>query len=95
VIEEAGYPTIRHSTGHQVGRETHDGGTILGPRRTPPRPAVEGTVQVGEIYAIEPTVIQDDGLPCILVEENVLITEQGAKVLSKRQLELVTIACGS
>jgi len=40
-------------------------------------------------------VIQDDGLPCILVEENVLITEQGAKVLSKRQLELVTIACGS
>ncbi|EST53853.1 hypothetical protein T458_18720 [Brevibacillus panacihumi W25] len=94
-IEAAGYPTIRHSTGHQVGRETHDGGTILGPRRTPPRPAVEGTVQVGEIYAIEPTVIQDDGLPCILVEENVLITEQGAKVLSKRQLELVTIACGS
>lgn len=95
VIEEAGYPTIRHSTGHQVGRETHDGGTTLGPRRTPPRPAVEGTVQIGEIYAIEPTVIQDDGLPCILVEENVLITENGAKVLSKRQLELVTIACGS
>jgi len=95
VIEAAGYPTIRHSTGHQVGRETHDGGTILGPRRTPPRPAVEGIVQVGEIYAIEPTVIQDDGLPCILVEENVLITEQGAKVLSKRQLELVTIACES
>ncbi|MGG4498537.1 M24 family metallopeptidase [Brevibacillus reuszeri] len=95
VIEMAGYPTIRHSTGHQVGRETHDGGTTLGPRRTPPRPAVEGIVQVGEIYAIEPTVIQDDGLPCILVEENVLITEQGARILSKRQTELVTIASES
>ncbi|WP_312117429.1 M24 family metallopeptidase [Brevibacillus reuszeri] len=95
VIEMAGYPTIRHSTGHQVGRETHDGGTTLGPRRTPPRPAVEGIVQVGEIYAIEPTVIQDDGLPCILVEENVLITDQGARILSKRQTELVTIASES
>lgn len=95
VIEAAGYPTIRHSTGHQVGRETHDGGTTLGPRRTPPRPAVEGIVQVGEIYAIEPTVIQDDGLPCILVEENVLITDQGVSILSKRQVELVTIACES
>lgn len=94
VIEEAGYPTIRHSVGHQVGRETHDGGTILGPKRIPIRPEVEGVIAAGEIYAIEPTVIQDNGLPCILVEENVLVTEQGPLILSERQTELVIIESG-
>jgi len=91
VIEEKGYPTIRHSVGHQIGRETHDGGTILGPQRTPKRPEVEGVIKHNEIYAIEPTVIQDDGLPCILVEENVIATDKGPVVLSDRQTELYLI----
>ncbi|MFA9557715.1 M24 family metallopeptidase [Evansella sp. AB-rgal1] len=91
VIEDNGYPTIRHSVGHQVGRDTHDGGTILGPKRVPKRPEVEGVLEVGEIYAIEPTVIQDDGLPCILVEENVVMTEKGAELLSVPQNELILI----
>ncbi|MFD1738940.1 M24 family metallopeptidase [Bacillus salitolerans] len=90
-IVEGGYPTIRHSVGHQIGRSTHNGGTTLGPRRTPVRPQVEGVLQAGEVYAIEPTVIQDNGLPCILVEENILVTEQGPVILSKRQTELVLI----
>jgi hypothetical protein len=54
---------------------------------------VETRVQAGELYAIEPTVIQDDGLPCMLVEENVLITETGAALLSRRQTGLVLVAC--
>jgi Xaa-Pro dipeptidase len=90
-IEAGGYPTIRHSVGHQIGRKVHDGGTRLGPRKN--KPDVEGTIKVGEVYAIEPTVIQDGGLPCMLVEENVVITVEGSKLLSKRQLELVTIPC--
>ena len=92
-VEAGGFPTIRHSVGHQIGRNCHDGGTILGPRRSYPRPDVETLVQPGELYAIEPTVIQDEGLPCMLVEENVLITEKGAQLLSKRQTELVLIPC--
>jgi len=91
VIEKAGYPTIRHSVGHQIGRATHDGGTILGPRREPPRKAVEGVIREYEVYAIEPTVIQDDGLPCMIVEENVLVTVEGAQVLSKRQQKLLLV----
>ncbi|THF84560.1 M24 family metallopeptidase [Cohnella fermenti] len=87
-IEAGGYPTIRHSVGHQVGRQCHDGGTRLGP---PSKPDSGGIVKVGEVYAIEPTVLQDDGLPCILVEENVFITEAGPELLSRRQLELITI----
>ena len=91
-IEEAGYPTIRHSVGHQVGREAHDGGVVLGPRRDPPRPAVEGTVRVGEVYAVEPTVIQDDRKPSCIVEDNVLVTDDGLEVLSRRQRELWLVA---
>jgi Xaa-Pro aminopeptidase len=91
-IEAGGYPTIRHSVGHQIGRACHDGGTRLGPLHK--KPDVEGVIKVGEVYAIEPTVIQDGGLPCMLVEENVVVTGNGAKILSKRQLELVTIPCG-
>ncbi|WP_058300723.1 M24 family metallopeptidase [Gorillibacterium timonense] len=89
-IEAGGYPTIRHSVGHQVGRQCHDGGTRLGP---PHKEDSGGIVKVGEVYAIEPTVIQDGGLPCMLVEENIVITEEGPKLLSKRQVELVTIPC--
>lgn len=89
-IEAGGYPTIRHSVGHQVGRQCHDGGTRLGP---PHKADSDGIVKVGEVYAIEPTVIQDGGLPCMLVEENVAITAEGPQLLSKRQLALVTIPC--
>lgn len=90
-MKKRDYRPIKHSVGHQVGRDTHDGGTILGPVKTPRRPEVEGVLQVGEVYAIEPTVIQDDGLPCILVEENVVLTEEGAEILSQSQKELVLI----
>lgn len=93
VVEAAGFPTIRHSVGHQVGSECHDGGTILGPRRSTPRPEVEGVLRMGEVYAIEPTVIQDDGLPSIIVEENVVLTENGCRLLSERQMSLVLIPC--
>ncbi|HZW03278.1 MAG TPA: Xaa-Pro peptidase family protein [Anaerolineaceae bacterium] len=93
VVEAGGFPTVRHSVGHQIGRNCHDGGTLLGPRRSYPRPDVETQVQAGELYAIEPTVIQDGGLPCMLVEENVLITDSGARLLSRRQNELVLVAC--
>ncbi|HLQ72301.1 MAG TPA: M24 family metallopeptidase [Bacillota bacterium] len=91
VIESYQYPTVQHAVGHQIGRATHDGGTILAARRTPPRPDTETPVQNGEVYAIEPTVIQDNGLPSVLVEENVLVTPSGPKILSERQMKLLTI----
>ncbi len=85
VIEEAGYPTIRHSAGHQLGMKVHDGGTPLAP---PSRALSEGRIQAGEIYAVEPTVIQDDGKPSFIVEENVVVLEKGVHILSDRQTNL-------
>lgn len=90
VVEQAGYPTIRHAVGHQLGRRVHDGGTSLSPDRDD-RPSSRGIVQAGEVYAVEPTVIQDGGLPSFIVEEDILVTKDGASVLSRRQLELYCI----
>ena len=93
VIEDGGYPTVRHSVGHQIGKECHDGGTILGPKKKTKRPAVEGIIKPGELYAIEPTVIQDNNLPCMLVEENILVNNNSIEILSRRQKELYLIKC--
>ncbi len=87
-IEEAGYPTVRHSVGHQIGIACHEVGTRISPKS---RPYADGDIELSHVYAIEPTVIQDEGLPCMLVEENVLVTEGQPEILSVRQEELVLI----
>lgn len=94
VIEQAGFPTIRHAAGHQLGKQVHDGGTSLSPLRED-RPASQGEISVNEVYAVEPTVIQDNGLPSFIVEENIVIRDGYCEILSDRQLELYYINGGS
>ncbi len=88
-IERGGYPTVRHSVGHQIGKECHESGTRLALQN---RPYSDNPLEVSEVYAIEPTVIQDDGLPCMLVEENVVVRESGAELLSVRQEQLFLVS---
>ena len=90
VIEDGGYPTIRHSVGHPIGTQCHDSGTRLGPFKGE-NESSNRPIKPFEVYAIEPTVIQDDGLPCMLVEENVLVLPHGKEILSRRQEELYLI----
>lgn len=94
-IVSAGYPSFPHSTGHQVGLEVHDGGTLLGPIG---RPGSQRALRRDEIYAIEPTVLQDilpDGtvLPCAIVEDEWIVTQDGCRLINpdKRQLAVVEI----
>ncbi|MCK9330948.1 MAG: Xaa-Pro peptidase family protein [Candidatus Cloacimonetes bacterium] len=88
-IVDSGYPTVRHSVGHLVGLEVHDGGTRLGPDRK--NKSCQGIIRENEIYALEPTVLQDGGLPCAIVEDNVLITKTGCVLISKRQTSIIEI----
>ncbi len=88
IVVEAGYPEYMHGTGHHVGRQAHDGGGILGPEwerygDTPNRP-----VEAGHVYAVELGVMVP-GCGYIGLEENVLVTETGAKYLSTPQTELI------
>ena len=82
-----GYPEFPHSTGHQVGLEVHDGGTNLGPKRK----AFLSDTRKNEIYAIEPTVLQDRSKGSAIIEDDILITENGCELISKRQTAIIEI----
>lgn len=84
-------PEISHATGHQIGRDVHDGGALLGPRWERYGNAPYEPIEKGMVFTIEPTVFLDNGIHFI-VEENVLVTEEGIQYLSKRQDQLICIA---
>lgn len=88
-ILDSGYPNIPHSVGHQVGLEVHDGGTVLGPQSV--RKASQGILRKNEIYALEPTVLQDRDKGSAIIEDNVLLTEDGCELISRRQTALIEI----
>lgn len=87
-IIDSGFPPFPHATGHQVGLEVHDGGTTLGPKK---RYSASGILRKNEIYALEPTVLQDRDKRSAIIEDNVLLTEDGCVLISKRQTALIEI----
>lgn len=87
---EKGMPEITHATGHQIGLAVHDGGTLLGPRWARYGTAPYGEILEGMVFTLEPTILRDTGYSA-LVEENILVTKDGAEYLSKRQTELYLI----
>ncbi|MEO3945871.1 Xaa-Pro peptidase family protein [Gorillibacterium sp. CAU 1737] len=87
---ERGMPEISHATGHQIGRETHDGGTLLGPRWDRYGQAPYGRIGENMVFTLEPTILPGKP-PYILLEENLVVTAEGSEYLSERQKSLVLI----
>lgn len=83
----AGYPEFMHAFGHHVGRTAHDGATVLGPQWERYGSAIEGVIEVGNVFAIELGVAVP-GRGYIGREENVVITPDGAEYLSHPQERL-------
>jgi Xaa-Pro aminopeptidase len=88
IITSAGFPEYMHATGHQVGREAHDGGCILGPEWERYGETPNLLLEAGQVYAIEPS-LKVDGFGYIGIEENVLITNSGVKYLSSPQTQII------
>lgn len=88
MVVEAGYPEFKHATGHQLGLETHDGGTVLGPAWERYGSTPFGRLEAGQVFAVEPSLIVP-GYGIIGIEEDVLVTEQGAVYLSTPQKEII------
>ena len=93
ILASRGVAPYTHALGHQIGRSVHDGGTTLAPLN--PRYGDRGNrpIRAGEVYTVEPVVhgrTGVDGSP-IGVEQDVLVTEDGAEILSTMPTEMPLI----
>jgi Xaa-Pro aminopeptidase len=87
-VTAAGYPEYMYGTGHQMGRECHDGGCLLGPTWERYGEAPNWRLEAGQVYTVEPGLALD-GYGYIGIEEDVLVTKDGCVFLSKPQTELI------
>lgn len=90
IITNAGFPEFKHATGHQVGRQAHDGGGIIGPLWERYGDTPNWLIEAGQVYTIEPSII-DPKIGVVALEEMVLVTDKGAEFLSIPQTEMVIL----
>lgn len=91
MIVDEGYDSWNAALGHQVGHQTHDGGTILANRRPRynRRELIDTPLKKGNVFTIEPSIVTKWGK--IGIEEDVVITDSGTEWLTEPQQELILI----
>ncbi len=89
-IIDNGYEEFPHGLGHQVGKEAHDGGGGLLPRweKYGNSPFME--IEESQVYTIEPRLYVE-GYGTATIEEEVFVTKNGCRFISKPQKELILI----
>ncbi|KAA3631186.1 MAG: M24 family metallopeptidase [Calditrichaeota bacterium] len=90
MLKENGFPEYEHALGHQLGRDVHDGGALIGPKwerygNSPMIPLEENNAFTLELEIILP------GIGCVGLEEDIVITKTGGKFISPRQTELIIL----
>lgn len=89
-IVDAGYEEFPHGLGHQVGRFSHDGTALLGPKWEKYAEKPFKLLEEGMVFTIEPRLtVEHRGVATI--EEMVVIKKDGAEWLSHPQKEIILI----
>jgi Xaa-Pro aminopeptidase len=90
IVSDSGYPDYPYALGHQLGRVAHDGGALLGPLWEKYGDTPNQKLEVGQVYTIEPGLaVTDYGY--LGLEEDVLITENGAEYFTRPQTEILLL----
>jgi Xaa-Pro aminopeptidase len=96
IIVAEGFEEYPHAAGHEIGLSVHDVGPILGPPwKERYGTAVEHTIEVGQVFAVEPMIYVDvpeqGGVVQIGLEEDVVIEEKGARIIGTPLEALILI----
>ena len=90
IVTDAGYPEYPYALGHQLGRVAHDGGALLGPLWEKYGDSPNQKLEVGTDlhHRARPGC---DGYGYIGLEEDVVITENGAEYFGEPQREIILL----
>ncbi len=90
ILKESDYPVYQHALGHQIGRATHDGASIVGPKWKRYGDAPYIPLEEGNVFTVE-LGIDVANIGYVGLEEDLVVTKDGGKFLCPRQEELIIL----
>jgi len=89
-VVSQGYKEYDHALGHQIGRQAHDGGVLLGPLWERYGDTPKGFIEEGNVFTLE-LHVKTENYGTVSLEENIIITKNGCEFLIPPQEKFILI----